>query len=286
MDEFDPHKADNHPEVEARWAMAALHHAETYMGLLKARDPSELRLTPCGLAHALVRHTRTDTPRLMRGCGGTQAGRGAVHALSARVPRHERGARGRGADEDGGRQSAVARVLRDLQGPHPRLQLWHTAAHARRRRLYPRKHRLWCAWNPLPHTSSFAPCSCSQTPQCCALSFTRSRWRATRKATTRGAPKGGIGCCTGHVGAWRSRAAARPSAGEGGGRYVAGRRAGAPPSAGPSALRLPACPGPGRGGGRPPCGCSRRDISASLTVTSGAAILVVAAAAAAAARAR
>ena len=50
--DFDPNTADNHPGVEARWATLAMQHAETYMNLLKARDPKELRLTPYGAAPA------------------------------------------------------------------------------------------------------------------------------------------------------------------------------------------------------------------------------------------
>ena len=54
---FDPEKADNHPMIEAQWAMAAMHHAETYMGLLKARDPKDLRLTAYGRAGERARRT-------------------------------------------------------------------------------------------------------------------------------------------------------------------------------------------------------------------------------------
>ncbi|KAJ3036563.1 polysaccharide biosynthesis domain containing protein 1 [Rhizophlyctis rosea] len=37
--------ADNHPDIEKQWAVKALHHAETYIKLLKAVDPSKLKLT-------------------------------------------------------------------------------------------------------------------------------------------------------------------------------------------------------------------------------------------------
>ncbi|KAJ3033245.1 polysaccharide biosynthesis domain containing protein 1 [Rhizophlyctis rosea] len=37
--------ADNHPDIEKQWAVKAMHHAETYVKLLHAVEPSKLKLT-------------------------------------------------------------------------------------------------------------------------------------------------------------------------------------------------------------------------------------------------
>ncbi|KXS19754.1 DUF757-domain-containing protein [Gonapodya prolifera JEL478] len=38
--------AENSPEIEKQWAVKAVHHAETYMKLLKALPPRKMKFTP------------------------------------------------------------------------------------------------------------------------------------------------------------------------------------------------------------------------------------------------